>query len=98
MQVQRHQINALLRKSVAFQKKNWAQNCCVIACPLVLIALLGGIQVLIDKLLDEPDAKVRRDCCAHLDGPAPTQMRCARSVSVLVAYHACLPSSTVDSR
>ena len=58
VQVQLHQVDALLRKSVAFQKKNWAQNCCVIACPLVLIALLGVIQVLIDKLLDAPDAKV----------------------------------------
>jgi hypothetical protein len=57
--LQKQQLNALLRKSVAYQKKNWCQNCCVIASPLLLIALLGILQVLIDKLLNDPDTSVR---------------------------------------
>jgi hypothetical protein len=49
VQVKTHQLNALLRKSVAYQKKNWAQNCCILICPVVVLLLLSIGQALIDR-------------------------------------------------
>jgi hypothetical protein len=43
--VQRQQLNALLRKSVAYQRKNWAQNCCVIDQPVVGPARFQGTRL-----------------------------------------------------
>lgn len=60
--MRKHQLNALLRKSLVYQKKNWGQNCCVLVSPVVLIALLGIMQTLIDQLLDRDEAKVCSTC------------------------------------
>lgn len=58
MQVKKQELSALLRKSLAYQKKNVAQNCCVLLAPIVLIGLLGIMQALLDNLTQD-EATVR---------------------------------------
>lgn len=58
VQVQKKQINALLRKSLTFQKKNYCMNACLIISPILLTGLLGLLQFLIGRIINE-EAQVR---------------------------------------
>lgn len=57
LQVQARQVNALLRKSWAYQRKNICSNIFILVAPIVICALLGVIQTLLDNLISD-DAKV----------------------------------------
>lgn len=58
MQVQCFQVNALLRKSWAYQRKNISSLLCVLLAPIVVATLLGILQSLVNNLLSEK-GKVR---------------------------------------
>lgn len=68
LQVQVRQVNALLRKSWAYQRKNICSNVFILVAPIVICALLGVLQTLLDNLISE-DAKVTTrlllDRCIH---------------------------------
>lgn len=49
MQVRAFQVNALVRKSLTYQKKNVSTNICVLVTPIIIIGLLAAIQRLIDN-------------------------------------------------
>lgn len=51
VQVKGFQVNALLRKSWAYQRKNISMNMCILLAPIVIAALLGVFQILISNLL-----------------------------------------------
>ncbi|KAL2613896.1 hypothetical protein R1flu_025588 [Riccia fluitans] len=51
------QANALLRKNLIFQKRNYKTNACVIIFPILICLLLFGLQVGVNKLLDKPSFK-----------------------------------------
>ena len=45
VQVQGFQVNALMRKSWAYQRKNVSMNICILMCPIITSILLGVLQV-----------------------------------------------------
>ncbi|KAG6555863.1 hypothetical protein Mapa_002504 [Marchantia paleacea] len=51
------QANALLRKNLIFQMRNYKTNVCAIAFPIVICLLLFGLQTVINKVLDRPGLK-----------------------------------------
>ncbi|BBN10058.1 ABC-2 type transport system ATP-binding protein [Marchantia polymorpha subsp. ruderalis] len=51
------QANALLRKNLIFQMRNYKTNVCAIAFPVVICLLLFGLQAVINKVLDRPGLK-----------------------------------------
>lgn len=53
--MQRHQVNALMRKSWAYQRKNMVSNVCIVLAPIVIATLLGVLQYLIQQTLDDED-------------------------------------------
>ena len=57
LQVQTRQVNALLRKSWAYQRKNVCGNIFILCAPILICALLGVLQTLLDNLISD-DAKV----------------------------------------
>jgi cell division protein FtsX len=60
MQVQGKQVNALLRKSWAYQRRNVCMNVCVLLSPIILCAILGVMQIVINNLIGSI-GKVRID-------------------------------------
>jgi hypothetical protein len=58
VQVSKQQLNALLRKSLAYQRKNYCQNCCVMTLPILLIGILAVGQRLLDSLISTGDNEV----------------------------------------
>jgi hypothetical protein len=46
-------VDALLRKSWTYQRKNICMNLCVILSPVVLVTILGVLQSLVDNLVSE---------------------------------------------
>eukprot|EP00899_Mesostigma_viride_P019984 jgi/Mesvir1/27988/Mv20187-RA.1 len=72
----RTQTNALFRKNLTFQKRNWRTNCCIVATPLLLCILLVLMQKAIDNALDDPSNKCGCVClpkgdpnCRKVCGP-----------------------------
>lgn len=51
MQVQGFQVNALMRKSWAYQRKNVSMNICILMSPIVTATVLGVLQYVIDKAI-----------------------------------------------
>lgn len=51
MQVQGFQVNALIRKSWAYQRKNVSSLLCILLAPIVIATLLGVLQSLVNNLL-----------------------------------------------
>lgn len=51
------QSNALMRKNLTFQKRNWGTNLCLILTPLVFSILLFVIQRVVDTAFDQDDFK-----------------------------------------
>ncbi|KAG0592931.1 hypothetical protein KC19_1G291300 [Ceratodon purpureus] len=49
------QANALFRKNLTFQKRNWRTNCCLVFFPIFLCILLVVIQTAINNLLSGSD-------------------------------------------
>ena len=65
MQVQKKQINALLRKSLTFQKKNYCMNACLVISPILLTGLLGLLQFLIGRVINEENKARPRTFCTN---------------------------------
>lgn len=59
------QANAIMRKNIVFQKRSWANNCCLLATPVVLCALLGILQALINILLNGESFKCGCQCIEY---------------------------------
>ncbi|KAL3678985.1 hypothetical protein R1sor_021941 [Riccia sorocarpa] len=51
------QANALLRKNLTFQRRNYKTNACIIIFPVLICLILFGLQVGVNKLLDKPSFK-----------------------------------------
>lgn len=47
------QANALFRKNLTYQKRNWKTNCCLVAFPIVLCVLLVVMQFLINSFIGD---------------------------------------------
>lgn len=47
------QVNALLRKSWAFQRKSIISNLAIIFAPVFVAAVLGSLQALLNRLISE---------------------------------------------
>lgn len=60
------QANALFRKNLTYQKRNWRTNCCLVLFPIALCILLVVIQTAINNLLGD-DFK-----CGCTEQPNPT--------------------------
>jgi hypothetical protein len=58
VQVSKQQLNALLFKSLAYQRKNYCQNCCVISLPILFIGLLAVSQLLLNRVRSTDNKKV----------------------------------------
>eukprot|EP01025_Chloroclados_australasicus_P028913 TRINITY_DN286_c0_g1_i4.p1 TRINITY_DN286_c0_g1~~TRINITY_DN286_c0_g1_i4.p1 ORF type:complete len:1073 (-),score=121.43 TRINITY_DN286_c0_g1_i4:266-3484(-) len=56
------QTKALFRKSVAYQRKNWGTNCCLLWSPIVFTIILYALQVVIDNSLDTPENRCGCKC------------------------------------
>eukprot|EP00892_Ulva_mutabilis_P007665 jgi/Ulvmu1/5270/UM022_0064.1 len=59
--VQARQVNALLRKSLAYQRKNICSNVFILCAPIIICALLGVLQTLLDNIV-AGDAKCGCEC------------------------------------
>ena len=46
------QTNALLRKSLTYQKRSWGTNCCLLSAPICFCILLAILQAAINQILD----------------------------------------------
>lgn len=55
VQVQWHQVDALMRKSWAYQRKNIFSNVAVILSPIIIAIILGVLQTLLQRELDDDD-------------------------------------------
>jgi hypothetical protein len=42
------QANAIMRKNFVYQKRSWNSNCCLLLTPVLLCAILGILQALIN--------------------------------------------------
>jgi hypothetical protein len=58
VQVSKQQVKALLRKSLAYQRKNYCQNCCIMSSPIFLIGVLAASQLVLNRLSSADDGKV----------------------------------------
>lgn len=56
------QANAIMRKNFVFQKRSWANNLCLLLTPVLLCALLGILQALINILLNGDSFKCGCKC------------------------------------
>lgn len=74
------QANALFRKNLTFQKRNWRTNCCLVFFPVFLCILLVVIQTAINHLLSGSDFKCG---CRVLPDPngGPAQKVCGLQYS-----------------
>ncbi|KAJ7541144.1 hypothetical protein O6H91_10G048600 [Diphasiastrum complanatum] len=69
------QTNALLRKNLTFQKRNWRTNACLVVFPLQLCIVLVVIQLLINSLIG--GSKFSCGCaCVPVNGSAGCEKRC----------------------
>ncbi|KAJ3033330.1 hypothetical protein HDV00_006486 [Rhizophlyctis rosea] len=49
-----HQMRALGRKTLAYQKRQWFTNlCCVSCCPLAMVVISSGLGVFVQRLVDK---------------------------------------------
>jgi hypothetical protein len=66
LQVAGKQVNALLRKSWAYQRKNICMNIFILLAPIAIAILLGVLQALFDSLLsDQSQVQLPETCGAH---------------------------------
>ncbi|KAG0620187.1 hypothetical protein M758_4G196700 [Ceratodon purpureus] len=62
------QANALLRKNLTFQKRNWRTNCCLVLFPITLCILLVVIQVAVNSVFSGDDFKCGCKCVPNTNG------------------------------
>ena len=102
MQVEGFQVNALLRKSWAYQSKNISMNVCILLAPIVIAILLGVLQLLINSLLSSRGQArsncVYSQCCVACPDNWTMHVHVALSASVsdcgclaIVCLHAVFP-------
>ena len=60
----REQVRALLRKNVAYQKRNYCTNVAIVTTPLVFSLIIYGIQFAINTIFDSDDFKCGCQCGA----------------------------------
>ncbi|CAI6001246.1 unnamed protein product [Closterium sp. NIES-64] len=80
------QANALLRKNVTFQKRNWGTNCCLVSMPILMCVLLKVLEIAINAILSGPDYRCGCICTAtgqnNTDScPDPSQQTCGPQYS-----------------
>ncbi|CAI5486916.1 unnamed protein product [Closterium sp. Naga37s-1] len=80
------QANALLRKNVTFQKRNWGTNCCLVSMPILMCVLLKVLEIAINKILSGPDYSCGCICTATGQNdtgscPDPSQQTCGPQYS-----------------
>ena len=92
MQIKTHQLNALLRKSVAYQKKNWAQNCCILVVPVLILLLLAVAQALIDREIRKSTREEDAERALTVRMPASIQAMHIPRTCVVPCSAAALPS------
>ncbi|KAL3513214.1 hypothetical protein ACH5RR_025931 [Cinchona calisaya] len=86
------QANALLRKNLTFQKRNFRSNIRLVTFPFVLCLLLLIIQILVNKELDKPSNKC--GCtCIDTNGDGKCEEVCGIQYSTLDQVATCpIPS------
>eukprot|EP00850_Spirogloea_muscicola_P003309 SM000013S26478 [mRNA] locus=s13:611469:617905:+ [translate_table: standard] len=99
------QANALTRKNLAFQKRNWKSNCRLVSAPIILCLVLAIIQAAINGLLSGSKYKARMmilHLLSLLPRPSfslshslPQQCRCGCKC---VEYDSSNPSKCIDKR
>ena len=60
VQVQGFQVNALMRKSWAYQRKNASMNICTLMSPIVCATVLVVLQYIIDKSIEDSVSEFSR--------------------------------------
>ncbi|CAI5466132.1 unnamed protein product [Closterium sp. Yama58-4] len=80
------QANALLRKNVTFQKRNWGTNICLVSMPILMCVLLKIIEIAINAILSGPDYRCGCVCTATGQNntgscPDPSQQTCGPQYS-----------------
>uniref|UniRef100_A0A7I4ACZ0 ABC transporter domain-containing protein n=1 Tax=Physcomitrium patens TaxID=3218 RepID=A0A7I4ACZ0_PHYPA len=74
------QANALFRKNLTFQKRNWRTNCCLVLFPALLCILLVIIQVAVNGVFNGSDFKCGCKCVPDPNG-GPCIQRCGLEYS-----------------
>ncbi|KGN64250.2 ABC transporter A family member 7-like isoform X1 [Cucumis sativus] len=86
------QANGLLRKNLTFQKRNLRTNSRLILFPFILCSLLGVIQTIVDRTLDDPF--IRCGCaCVDTNGDGKCEKVCGVEYSSSLQASSCpIPS------
>ncbi|MEW5299847.1 MAG: hypothetical protein WDW36_002821 [Sanguina aurantia] len=96
----RGQANALVRKSLVFQKRNSATNCCLLSAPIFFALLLLGIKIAINRVfLAGPEFSCGCQClaCYSVDVDCQQPKRCLPLRRSLQCGCQCLACYSVDT-